>query len=66
MRETQRSDFHFKLIKPGLYRVVYTDPMRGWQYVGRTSDLGLIKSVILEDEPELKDLNQLKAICKTT
>ena len=65
MRKLQKSDFEFTFSGYGHYKVIYTSPVTGYQYQARTDNMPLIDATKNEDNPKLKDLIQLKTICKT-
>lgn len=57
-------DFSFLPAGYGHYKVTYTSPVtfKTWSCV--TSNMGLIDATKNEDSPKVKDLNELKRICK--
>jgi len=62
--KTTISDFDFKFVAYGHYKVTYTSPITGKWWIATTSDMELIDCTKNADEPTQKDLNQLKRRCK--
>ena len=58
------SDFQFKLVGYGLYKVTYTSPVTWKQWTSKTNDMELIDATKCADEPKRKDLEALKRVCK--
>jgi hypothetical protein len=59
------TDFNFEFTGYGHYKVTYTSPVTGKQWKTTTTDMQLIDDTKNSDMPKVKDLNQLKAICKS-
>ena len=67
MKATNRisiSDFSFQFSGYGHYKVTYTSPVTGSSWTATTHDMPLIDETKNADEPKIKDLNRLKAMCK--
>ncbi len=61
----RKSDFIFTLVGYGHYAVDYTSPITGKRWHKITNDMPLIDATKNEPDPKIKDLNQLKALCKS-
>jgi hypothetical protein len=59
------TDFTFEFTGYGHYKVTYTSPVTGKQWETTTTNMQLIDDTKNSDMPKVKDLNQLKAICKS-
>jgi hypothetical protein len=59
------TDFNFEFTGYGHYKVTYTSPVTGKQWKTTTTDMQLIDDTKNSDMPKVKDLNQLKSICKS-
>jgi hypothetical protein len=59
------TDFNFEFTGYGHYKVTYTSPVTGKQWKTTTTNMQLIDDTKNSDMPKVKDLNQLKAICKS-
>jgi hypothetical protein len=59
------TDFNFEFTGYGHYKVTYTSPVTGKQWKTTTTDMQLIDDTKNSDMPKVKDLNQLKALCKS-
>ena len=57
-------DFYFEKVYAGHYKVTYTSPVTGKQWKALITDMTLTDAVKYEDEPKVKDLNNLKRIVK--
>lgn len=57
-------DFNFELAGYGHYKVTYTSPATGKRWTTTTNNMPLIDATKNADEPERKDLNKLKRMCK--
>lgn len=67
MKATNRisiSDFSFSPAGYGHYKVTYTSPITRSSWMATTNDMPLIDETKNADEPKIKDLNRLKAMCK--
>lgn len=60
----QLSDFNFLPSGYGHYKVAYTSPATGKQWITTVSDMTIIDATKNADEPKRKDLEALKWICK--
>lgn len=60
-----KSDFKFTSWGYGRYDVEYTSPITGKRWHKITNDMPLIDATKNEPDPKVKDLNQLKALCKS-
>lgn len=58
------TDFTFRIVGYGRYRVTYTSPVTGKQWSATTSNMPLIDATKGEDEPKVKYLVALKRLCK--
>jgi hypothetical protein len=58
------SDFSFNPSGYGHYKVIFKSPVTGKEWKTITSDMPLIDATKNSDSPKIKDLNQLKKICK--
>lgn len=58
------SDFQFSFAGYGHYNVTYTSPVTGKSWTTKTNNMPLIDATKNADEPKMKDLNELKRICK--
>lgn len=64
--KTQLSDFTFKFVGHGHYKVTYTSPTTGKEWSTVTTNMPLIDATKnCDDEPKRCDLNHLKSICKS-
>ena len=63
--KTTLSDFTFRFASYGHYEVIYMSPITSKEWSMVTSDMTLIDAVKNSDVPKLKDLNQLKKLCKS-
>jgi hypothetical protein len=59
------TDFNFEFTGYGHYKVTYTSPVTGKQWKTTTTNMQLIDDTKNSDMSKVKDLNQLKAICKS-
>lgn len=62
--KTQLSNFTFKPSGYGYYEVTYTSSITGKKWVVKTSNMPLIDDTKNSDSPKLKNLNELKRLCK--
>jgi hypothetical protein len=60
----KKSDFAFKQIGYGRWRVTYISPLTGKMWSTITTDSTLIDAVLHEEYPKKKDLESLKWIVK--
>lgn len=58
------SDFRFTRDGYGAYKVVYESPITGHMWTCRTTNMPLIDDTKNSDNPKIKDLVQLKRLCK--
>jgi hypothetical protein len=63
--KTQLSDFRFEFAGYGHYNVTYTSPKTGKEWKVKTSNMPLIDATKNSEAPKRKDLDQLKAVCKS-
>ena len=63
-RSIKLSDFDFRFSGYGHYKVTYTSPITRKQWTITTNDMPLIDATRNTDEPKIKDLVQLKDLCK--
>jgi hypothetical protein len=62
--KTSISDFNFRIVSYGNYRVTYTSPFTGKVWVKNINNMELIDRTKNADEPTQKVLNILKRIVK--
>lgn len=62
--KTQITDFTFEPKGYGRYLVTYISPVTGKHYYNSTTDMQLIDATKNSESPKLKDLLQLKRVCK--
>jgi len=60
----QLSDFHFQFAGYGHYKVTYTSPKTGKKWTTTTNNMPLIDATKNAESPKIKDLNDLKRLCK--
>lgn len=58
------ADFKFTFAGYGHYKVTYTSPQSGKSWSATTDDMPLIDKTYHEEYPKVKDLEQLKRVCK--
>lgn len=58
------SDFSFSFQGRGHYAVTYKSPKTGKEWKVVTNDMPLIDCTKNSDEPKIKDLLELKRVCK--
>lgn len=58
------SDFSFSFLGYGHYKVTYTSPMTGKQWINTTNNMPLIDLTKNADEPRRCDLEALKILVK--
>ena len=58
------SDFTFRFMYPGHYRVTYTTPIRGLKYSNVITDMTIIDDTKNSDNPTQKNLKHLRNLCK--
>jgi hypothetical protein len=58
-------DFNFNQVGYGQWDVIYTSPNTHKKWMAYTTDSILIDATKNSDLPKIKDLNQLKKICKS-
>jgi hypothetical protein len=58
------SDFDFTFAGYGHYKVTYTSPITGKEWTATTSDMQLIDATKNADDPKIKDLVELRKLCK--
>jgi hypothetical protein len=63
--KTQLSDFSFVFAGYGHYKVTYTSPVTGKEWMKVLNDMTLIDATKNADEPKQSDLNHLKRIVKS-
>lgn len=59
-----RGDFSFQIAGYGHYKVTYTSPVTGKTWTRTTNNMQLIDNTKGEESPKVKDLKDLKAMCK--
>jgi hypothetical protein len=59
------SDFSFQFSGHGHYKVTYKSTTTSKCWTATTSDMKLIDATKNSDEPKIKDLNELKKMCKS-
>lgn len=64
MKKISKSDFCFLPHGYGHYLVTYRSPVTGKEWRKITNDMELIDATKNTEEPKIKDLNQLKNLCK--
>lgn len=64
MNKISITDFRFLPSGYGHYRVTYTSPVTGKEWSAVSSDMTLIDATKNAEYPKVKDLNQLKYMCK--
>lgn len=62
--KTTINDFSFSFQGKGAYKVTYTSPVTGKTWTTRTTNMPLIDDTKNADTPKVRDLEQLKRICK--
>lgn len=62
--KTEISDFRFKLVASGHYKVTYTSPVTWKSWTATTTDMMLIDATKNADYPKRCDLEALKRVCK--
>lgn len=65
-RRISISDFVFEFAGYGHYKVTYTSPVTGERWSRTISDMTIIDATRNSDEPNAKDLERLKRICKNS
>jgi hypothetical protein len=60
----KKTDFKFTFSGYGHYKVTYTSPKTNKQWSTVTSNMQLIDATKNTEYPKIKDLNELKYICK--
>lgn len=60
------SDFVFEFAGYGHYKATYTSPVTGERWSRTISDMTIIDATRNSDEPNAKDLERLKRICKNS
>lgn len=58
-------DFIFKISGYGHYNVTYTSPVTKKTFAKLTNNMPLIDLTKNADNPKVKDLNELKRLCKS-
>lgn len=58
------SDFTFRFAGHGHYKVTYTSPVTRKEFSAITCNMPLIDATKNADEPKIKDLKELKQVCK--
>ena len=58
------SDFNFKMAGYGHYTVTFTSQKTGKEWTTTTNNMPLIDATKNADYPKVKDLNNLKSLCK--
>jgi hypothetical protein len=58
--------FDFNFAGHGHYKVTYTSPKTGKQWIKTTDNMPLIDATKNSDTPKIKDLNNLKSFCKSS
>jgi hypothetical protein len=58
------NDFTFKFAGYGHYEVTYTSPKTRKEFTTVTNNMPLIDATKNSDSPKIKDLNELKKLCK--
>ena len=59
------SDFDFIFSGYGHYKVIFTSQITGKKFTTSTNDMMLIDDTKNTDYPKIKDLNELKRLCKS-
>ena len=62
--KTQINNFTFKIGGYGYYWVTYTSPITNKQWSTVTNNMPLIDATKNAENPKIKDLNELKKLCK--
>jgi hypothetical protein len=60
----KKTDFRFRPYGYGHYYVTYFSPITGKEYTCCTNDMPLIDLTRNNEDPRVKDLTELKRICK--
>lgn len=63
-RKISISDFEFKFVGYGMYKITYCSPVTGKMYSNVINNMTLIDQTKNSNCPKVKDLNFLKSICK--
>jgi hypothetical protein len=58
------TDFKFTYVSYGHYRVTYTSPKTNKQWSTVTNNMPLVDATKNSESPKVRDLNELKYICK--
>lgn len=58
------SDFSFKFVGYGHYKVIYTSPVTGKEWSVTTTNMPLIDATKNAEDPLQKDLRELQRVCK--
>lgn len=64
MASISKYDFDFVKAGHGIYKVTFTSPKTGKQWISRVTDMELIDDTKNEEYPLIKNLNILKSFCK--
>ena len=62
--KTQINNFKFRTDGYGFYLVTYTSPKTNKQWSIITNNMPLIDATKNAENPKIKDLNELKKLCK--
>lgn len=60
----KKTDFRFLYSGYGAYYVIYTSPKTNKQYKAYTTNMFLLDATKNTESPKIKDLQQLKRVCK--
>ena len=58
------SDFRFTTSGYGHYKVTYISPITRKEWTTVTNNMPLVDATKNSDSPKIKDLNELKSVCK--
>lgn len=64
MKKSEITDFSFKFVGYGHYKVTYTSPKTGKQWSKIIDDMSIIDATKNEESPKQKDLERLKQLVK--
>lgn len=64
MKKSEITDFSFKFVCYGHYKVTYTSPKTGKQWSKLITDMGIIDATKNAEYPKRKDLDLLKQMVK--
>lgn len=60
----KKTDFRFLYAGYGAYYIIYTSPKTSKQYKAYTNNMPLLDATKNTENPKIKDLQELKRVCK--